>query len=94
MFVERVNDGWGLDVNKEQIWEGQLLRYLWERRGKKEEAGSRWTWGRGGLGVLRPFKDPSKTPQSGMGRDPGDSIGEERVAEPSSLHAPPSRRAH
>ena len=59
MFVERVNDGWGLDVNKEQIWEGQLLRYLWERRGKKEEAGSRWTWGRGGLGVLRPLKDPS-----------------------------------
>ena len=43
MFVERVNDGWGLDVNEEQIWEGQGLRYFWERRGRggeKEEAGA------------------------------------------------------
>ena len=47
MFVERVNDGWGLDVNKEQIWEGQGLRYFWERRG----GGRRRKRGVGGLGA-------------------------------------------
>ena len=68
MFVERVNDGWGLDVNKEQIWEGQLLRYLWERRGKKEEAGSRWTWGRG---RARSPKTPQRPLSQGWGETQG-----------------------
>ena len=79
MFVERVNDGWGLDVNEEQIWEGLGLRYFWERRGRggeKEEAGSRWTWGGMGLGAIRPLKDPSvRDGERPRGQDRGRASG-------------------
>lgn len=71
MFVERVNDGWGLDENEKQIWEGQGLRYFWERRGRgggEGGSGESVDLGRDGA---RSHKTPQRPLSQGWGETQG-----------------------